>query len=77
MKTFKLGGIHPEENKLARNSKVEVFPLPKKAVIFVSQHLGAPSVPVVKKGDRVKTGKGRGVYLCKHAFSFHGSDNKD
>lgn len=57
MKTFKLGGIHPEENKLARNSKVEVFPLPKKAVIFVSQHLGAPSVPVVKKGDRVKTGQ--------------------
>ena len=57
MNTFKLGGIHPEENKLAKNSKVEVCPLPKKAVVFVSQHLGTPSVPVVRKGDRVKTGQ--------------------
>ena len=57
MNTFKLGGIHPEENKLAKNSKVEVFPLPKKAVVFVSQHLGTSSVPVVRKGDRVKTGQ--------------------
>lgn len=57
MNTFKLGGIHPEENKLAKNSKVKVCPLPKKAVVFVSQHLGTPSVPVVRKGDRVKTGQ--------------------
>ncbi len=57
MNTFRLGGVHPEENKLAKNHKVEVFPLPEKAVVFVSQHLGAPSTPVVNKGDRVKTGQ--------------------
>ncbi len=57
MNTFRLGGVHPEENKLAKNHKVEVFPLPEKAVVFVSQHLGAPSTPVVSKGDRVKTGQ--------------------
>lgn len=57
MNTFRLGGVHPEENKLAKGQKTEVFPLPEKAVVFVSQHLGAPSTPVVNKGDRVKTGQ--------------------
>lgn len=57
MNTFRLGGVHPEENKLARNHKTETFALPSKAVVFVSQHLGAPSTPVVQKGDRVKTGQ--------------------
>lgn len=57
MNTFRLGGVHPEENKLAKNHKTEVFALPSKAVVFVSQHLGAPSTPVVQKGDRVKTGQ--------------------
>lgn len=56
MKTFNRGGVHPEENKLASNNKIEVFPLTKKAVIFVSQHLGAPATCVVQKGDKVKVG---------------------
>lgn len=56
MKTFNRGGVHPEENKLARNSKIEVFPLTKKAVVFVSQHLGAPATCLVQKGDKVKVG---------------------
>ena len=38
MNTFRLGGVHPEENKLAKNHKTEVFALPSKAVVFVSQH---------------------------------------
>ncbi len=57
MKTFKRGGVHPQENKLTNDSVIEVFPLPKQAVVFVSQHLGAPSTLVVQKGDRVKTGQ--------------------
>lgn len=56
MKTFNRGGVHPEENKLASNNKIEVFPLTKKAVIFVSQHLGAPATCLVQKGDKVKVG---------------------
>ncbi len=56
MKTFNRGGVHPEGNKLASNNKIEVFPLTKKAVIFVSQHLGAPATCVVQKGDKVKVG---------------------
>ncbi|MCH3924064.1 MAG: electron transport complex subunit RsxC [Bacteroidales bacterium] len=57
MTTFHKGGVHPEENKIAKNNKIEQFPLPEKAVVFVSQHLGAPSTPVVEKGDKVKVGQ--------------------
>ena len=57
MRTFKKGGIHPEENKFAHHSPFETFPLPKQAVLYATQHLGAPSVVVVAKGDTVKTGQ--------------------
>ncbi|MFA7081130.1 MAG: electron transport complex subunit RsxC [Bacteroidales bacterium] len=57
MKTFRRGGAHPEENKLTNDCSIEVFPLPKQGVVFVSQHLGAPSTLIVQKGDRVKTGQ--------------------
>lgn len=57
MKTFKIGGVHPEENKFAKEFSVEVFPLPKQATIFLNQNLGAPSTPVVQKGDSVKVGQ--------------------
>lgn len=56
MKTFNRGGVHPQENKLARNNSIEVLPLTKKAIVFVSQHLGAPAKCVVNKGDKVKVG---------------------
>jgi electron transport complex protein RnfC len=51
-----MGGIHPEENKLSSQAAIEVFPLPEKVYISVSQHLGVPAVPIVAKGDKVKTG---------------------
>ena len=57
MRTFRLGGVHPEENKISTNAKIEAFPLPKQAVVFLNQHLGAPATPVVAKGDAVKTGQ--------------------
>jgi len=57
LKTFKLGGVHPPENKLSANKKIEVLPLPKTVFIPVAQHIGAPSTPVVKRGDKVKVGQ--------------------
>ncbi|MFW6019951.1 MAG: electron transport complex subunit RsxC [Bacteroidales bacterium] len=57
MKTFKLGGIHPAENKMAASQPIEEFPLPKQGIVPVSQHLGAPAKLLVKKGDQVKTGQ--------------------
>ncbi len=57
LKTFRTGGVHPPENKFSENQPTEVLPLPETVSIPLSQHLGVPSVPVVEKGDKVKTGQ--------------------
>ncbi len=56
MKTFRIGGVHPSENKLSAGKAIETLALPKQAVFPLSQHIGAPATPVVKKGDVVKVG---------------------
>lgn len=56
-KTFKIGGVHPEENKLSEHKTIELMPVPQKAFIPIGQSLGAPSKPLVNKGDKVKTGQ--------------------
>ena len=56
-KTFP-GGIHPHDNKVfSKDKKIEVMPLPEKIVIPLSQHIGAPSKPIVKIGDEVVAGQ--------------------
>ena len=57
MKTFKMGGVHPEENKISSNCVIEQMPLPKQVAILMNQHLGAPATPIVAKGDKVKVGQ--------------------
>ncbi len=57
LKTFKLGGIHPPENKFSAGVAIEVLPVPKRVFIPISQHLGAPSTVLVKRGEEVKTGQ--------------------
>lgn len=54
--TFRIGGIHPAENKIAAGSPIETLPLPTEAVLLLSQHIGAPAKPIVAKGDKVKRG---------------------
>lgn len=56
LRTFRIGGVHPEENKLTDDAVTQVAALPKQAVFPLSQHIGAPAKPVVKKGDKVKVG---------------------
>ena len=52
------GGIHPKENKFyAEEQKIMEFPEPDILVIPMSQHIGAPCKPLVKKGDEVKVGQ--------------------
>ena len=55
--TFK-GGIHPYEGKeLTEDKDVKEY-LPKGDMVYpLSQHIGAPAKPVVKKGDRVLVGQ--------------------
>ncbi len=56
IRTFRIGGIHPEENKLTHEVATKVAALPKQAIFPLSQHIGAPAKPVVAKGDKVKVG---------------------
>lgn len=56
MKTFRIGGVHPAENKLSAAEPIKVAELPKVAVYPMGQHIGAPAKPVVQKGDKVKVG---------------------
>ena len=56
MKTFRIGGVHPAENKLSAGSPIREAALPKQAIFSMFQHIGAPAKPVVKKGDVVKVG---------------------
>ena len=57
LKTFKLGGVHPAENKFSAGRPVEALALPKTVVVPVGQHIGAPAQAIVKKGDQVKVGQ--------------------
>lgn len=56
IRTFRIGGIHPKENKLTADVATQVAPLPKQAFFPLSQHIGAPAKAVVKRGDKVKVG---------------------
>jgi Na+-translocating ferredoxin:NAD+ oxidoreductase subunit C len=52
------GGIHPPDHKDATSgSPIERAPLPDRLTVPMSQHLGAPCVPLVAKGDRVERGQ--------------------
>ena len=65
------GGVHPKENKIARDVAIQVFPDPDILVIPMSQHIGAPCKPLVKKGDLVtmgqKIGDNQGLCVPVHA----------
>ncbi len=66
------GGVHPKENKwYACDKETQVFPEPDILVIPMSQHIGAPCKPLVKKGDLVtvgqKIGDNQGLCVPVHA----------
>jgi Na+-translocating ferredoxin:NAD+ oxidoreductase subunit C len=56
LKTFSIGGVHPPENKLSAQKPIAQLPLPASVSIPLSQHIGAPAMAAVKKGDPVKVG---------------------
>ncbi len=57
IKTFKKGGVHPEENKLSAELPIQDFPMPKQIIVPLGQCLGAPADCIVNKGDHVLTGQ--------------------
>lgn len=56
LKTFSMGGVHPDDNKITADKPTAIAALPKQAVFPLSQHIGAPAKPVVQRGDKVKVG---------------------
>jgi len=57
LKTFSIGGVHPDENKISASAPITPLPLPKMATIPIIQHIGAPAKIVVQRGDNVKVGQ--------------------
>ncbi len=58
MKSFPIGGVHPSDNKKWSNgSAIECMELPDAVTIPLAQHIGAPAVAKVAKGDKVKVGQ--------------------
>jgi electron transport complex protein RnfC len=57
LKTFKIGGVHPDDQKLSAGVAITTLPLPKMVTIPIAQHIGAPAKIVVQRGDTVKTGQ--------------------
>lgn len=55
--TFK-GGVHPNDGKALAKEKAIAELMPKGDLVYpLSQHIGAPAVPIVKKGDYVLKGQ--------------------
>lgn len=80
MKTFRMGGIHPKENKFSAGKKIQIAELPKQVAIPLSHYIGTPSEAVVKKGDLVKVGqligKANGFISANVHSSVSGKVNK-
>lgn len=52
------GGVHPPENKLQSSGEpIARIPLAEQLILPLTQHVGAPAIPVVKVGDRVLKGQ--------------------
>lgn len=52
------GGVHPPQSKkLTAESKIEPGPVGGQVTIMLSQHIGAPCEPLVKKADPVEAGQ--------------------
>ena len=52
------GGIHPPEHKeLSNRTPIQPAPLPKRLILPLAQHLGAPAEPCVTLGEHVLKGQ--------------------
>jgi electron transport complex protein RnfC len=75
------GGVHPPQKKrLTENSPIQPGPVVKELTVLLSQHIGAPCQPTVKKGDAVQAGQKVGdcqAFICAPAHSPVGGTVKE
>lgn len=80
MKTFRIGGVHPKENKFSAGKMIQMMPVPKQVAIPLAHYIGNPSEAIVKKGDLVKVGqmigKANGFISANVHSSVSGKVNK-
>ena len=59
MRLFKIrGGVHPEDNKaLSAACPIEDLPMPALLHIPLQQHIGAPAMPSVRRGQKIAKGQ--------------------
>jgi len=80
MKSFRIGGIHPAENKFSAGKKIQTAAIPKMVAIPLAHYIGTPSEAIVKKGDLVKVGqmigKANGFISANVHASVSGKVNK-
>ena len=50
-------GIHPAECKFTAGADTKQLPWPPEVTVLLSQHIGAPAKPIVKKGQEVMRGE--------------------
>ena len=56
MPALSLGKVKIPERKNSKKQRAIKMPLPSSVEIPLSQHIGAPSKPIVKAGDKVYVG---------------------
>jgi electron transport complex protein RnfC len=56
--SFRKGGVHPEPEKgLTAHLPIQKAPLPRRVILPLLMHTGAPGEPLIKAGEMVKTGQ--------------------
>lgn len=73
LKTFAIGGIHPDDQKLSASVPITPVALPKMVTIPIAQHIGAPARIVVQRGDNVKAGQVIAVHEGFVSANIHAS----
>jgi Na+-translocating ferredoxin:NAD+ oxidoreductase subunit C len=73
LKTFKIGGVHPDDNKISASAPITPLPLPKTVTIPIAQHIGAPAKIIVQRGNNVKVGQVIAVHEGFVSANIHSS----
>jgi Na+-translocating ferredoxin:NAD+ oxidoreductase subunit C len=73
LKTFSIGGVHPDDNKISASAPIIPLALPKMAIIPIAQHIGVPAKIVVQRGDNVKVGQILAVHEGFVSSNIHSS----
>jgi len=73
LKTFKIGGVHPDDHKISASAPITPLALPKTVIIPIAQHIGAPAKIVVQRGDNVKVGQILAVHEGFVSSNIHAS----